>query len=102
ALFDSLEEPNDDLELESDNKLLESIIGNLCVKEQEANKMHENVETLRAQVESRRLSVNQVSLDEEMTNMIKFQHAYNAAARSMTVTDELIDRIINNMGLVGR
>jgi flagellar hook-associated protein 1 FlgK len=37
-----------------------------------------------------------------MTNMIKFQHAYNAAARSMTVMDEMLDRIINNMGVVGR
>ncbi|WP_369813837.1 flagellar basal body rod C-terminal domain-containing protein [Halolactibacillus sp. JCM 19043] len=37
-----------------------------------------------------------------MTNLIKFQHAYNAAARSMTTVDEMLDRIINNLGLVGR
>ena len=34
--------------------------------------------------------------------MIKFQHAYSAAARSMTAMDEMLDRIINSMGLVGR
>ena len=36
-----------------------------------------------------------VSLDEEMTNMIKFQHAYAAAARVLTAMDENLDRLIN-------
>ncbi len=34
--------------------------------------------------------------------MVKFQHAYNAAARFMTTIDETLDRIINGMGTVGR
>ncbi|SET09480.1 flagellar hook-associated protein 1 FlgK [Oceanobacillus limi] len=80
----------------------ESLIGSLGVTAQEANRMSENTNTLRTQVEENRQSVSSVSLDEEMSNMIKFQHAYNAAARSMTTVDEMIDRIINNMGLVGR
>ncbi|WP_163970550.1 flagellar hook-associated protein FlgK [Oceanobacillus halotolerans] len=80
----------------------ESLIGDLGVAAQEANRMSDNTEVLRSQVEQQRQSVSSVSLDEEMSNMIKFQHAYNAAARSMTVMDELLDRIINNMGLVGR
>jgi len=42
-----------------------------------------------------RESVSGVSLDEEMTNLIKFQHGYNAAARLITVADELLDRVIN-------
>lgn len=53
-------------------------------------------------VEIRRQSVSGVSIDEELTDMIRFQHAYNAAARNMTVVDEMLDRIINSMGLVGR
>jgi flagellar hook-associated protein 1 FlgK len=69
---------------------------------QEANRMTENTGTLKSQVEQQRMSVSSVSLDEEMSNMVKFQHAYNAAARSMTAVDEMIDRVINNMGLVGR
>ena len=40
--------------------------------------------------------------DEEMTNLIRFQHAYNAAARVITAMDEAVDTIINRMGLVGR
>ncbi|MFS8580221.1 MAG: hypothetical protein LOD88_09385, partial [Novibacillus thermophilus] len=42
------------------------------------------------------------SLDEEMANLIMFQHAYNAAARNITAIDEMLDRIINGMGHVGR
>ncbi|WP_339213866.1 flagellar hook-associated protein FlgK [Ornithinibacillus sp. FSL M8-0202] len=80
----------------------QSMIGNLGVAAQEANRMADNTVVLRSQVEEQRMSVSSVSLDEEMTNMIKFQHAYNAAARSMTAVDELLDRIINNMGIVGR
>ncbi|URN96091.1 MAG: flagellar hook-associated protein FlgK [Candidatus Pristimantibacillus lignocellulolyticus] len=53
-------------------------------------------------VEIRRQSVSGVQLDEEMTDMLRFQHAYNAAARNMTAVDEMLDRIINGMGLVGR
>lgn len=78
------------------------LIGELGVRGQEANRMVENTEVLRGQVNNQRRSVSAVSLDEEMTNLIKFQHAYNAAARNMTALDEMLDRIINNMGLVGR
>lgn len=53
-------------------------------------------------METRRQSVSGVSLDEEMSNMIKFQHAYNASARFMTTYDELLDKLINSTGTVGR
>ncbi|UJL45344.1 flagellar hook-associated protein FlgK [Virgibacillus sp. NKC19-16] len=84
------------------NGFYQSLIGELGVNAQEANRMVDNTNILKNQVVNQRMSVSAVSLDEEMSNMIKFQHAYNAAARSMTQTDELLDTIINNMGLVGR
>ena len=43
-----------------------------------------------------------MSLDEEMTNMIKYEHAYEAAARVITAMDEALNTIINGMGIVGR
>ena len=61
-----------------------------------------STDILKSQIENSRMSVTAVSLDEEISNLIKFQHAYNAAARSMTAIDELIDRVINQMGIVGR
>lgn len=84
------------------NDYYASLIGDLGVEAKEANDMSDNAETLRTQADSRRQSESEVSLDEEMTNLMKFQHAYSAAARSMTTVDETLDTIINNMGLVGR
>ncbi|ADU95610.1 flagellar hook-associated protein FlgK [Geobacillus sp. Y412MC52] len=77
-------------------------IGQLGVDGEQANRMKTNSETLRQSVEEKRQSVSSVSLDEEMMNMVKFQHAYNAAARQITVIDEMLDKLINGMGVVGR
>jgi flagellar hook-associated protein 1 len=77
-------------------------IGKLGVDGQQAERLKNNSEVLRQSVEERRQSVSSVSLDEEMTNMIKYQHAYNAAARQITAIDEMLDKIINGMGIVGR
>ncbi|MGA1847549.1 flagellar hook-associated protein FlgK [Deferribacter abyssi] len=46
--------------------------------------------------------VKGVSLDEEFTNLIKFQKAYEANARFITAVDQMIDRLINGTGTVGR
>lgn len=80
----------------------QSIIGDMGVKANQANKMMASSETLLSTVQYNKDSVSSVSLDEEMTNMIKFQHAYNASARQITLMDEILDKIINGMGLVGR
>jgi flagellar hook-associated protein 1 FlgK len=57
--------------------------------------------SVKAQLEERRDGVSGVSLDEEMANMIKFQQAYNAAARMITTVDEMLTTVLN-MGTVGR
>lgn len=93
---------SEDLNNQSPDDFYQSIIGQMGVKGQEANRMVSNSQVLRQQVQNNRESVSSVSLDEEMINLIKFQHAYNAAARSMTSVDEMLDTIINRMGLVGR
>jgi flagellar hook-associated protein 1 len=80
----------------------EGVIGGMAVKSQEAVRLTQNSGSLRESVENRRKSVSSVSLDEEMTNMIQFQHAYNASARMITLQDEMLDKIINGMGTVGR
>lgn len=80
----------------------EGWIGKLGVDGQQAERMKNNSDTLRQSVEDRRQSASSVSLDEEMTNMIKYQHAYNAAARQITVIDQMLDKVINDMGIVGR
>ncbi|MEK4424127.1 flagellar hook-associated protein FlgK [Solibacillus sp. FSL K6-1523] len=78
-----------------------SLVGDLGVKGEQAVKLEFNSGTLALQIENNRASHNSVSLDEEMTNMITFQQAYNANARMITVIDETLDKIINGMGRVG-
>ncbi|GAB7189375.1 flagellar hook-associated protein FlgK [Kineococcus sp. NUM-3379] len=49
-----------------------------------------------------REAVSGVNIDEEMTNLVAFQHAYGAAARVLTTIDQALDTLINRTGLVGR
>lgn len=76
----------------------EAVIGQMAVDSQEAVRLSKNTTTLRQAVEDKRMSNSSVSLDEEMTNMIQFQHAYNAAAKMIQLTDEILDTIINGLG----
>ena len=46
-----------------------------------------------------RQSIMGVSLDEEMSNMVQFQHSYNAAARVISTMDTMLDVIINRMAV---
>jgi len=78
------------------------IVGRLGINTQEAERMALNQKMLVSQQLNRREMMSGVSLDEEMTNMIMFQHAYNAAARAITTMDEMLEVIINRVGIVGR
>jgi flagellar hook-associated protein 1 FlgK len=51
--------------------------------------------------DARRQSTNGVSLDEEMTNMVRFQRGYQASARALSTMDEMLDVLINRTGRVG-
>jgi flagellar hook-associated protein 1 FlgK len=48
---------------------------------------------------SARTSQSGVDLDEETTNLVTFQHAYQAAARVITTIDSMLDTLINHTGL---
>lgn len=84
------------------NQFLEATIAKLGVEAQEASRMSSNQELLVKQIDNRRQEVMGVSLDEEMTELIKYQHAFSAAARFINAMDEVYNRIVNNLGLVGR
>ena len=56
---------------------------------------------LMKQLEEMRQTVSGVSIDEELSNMIKYQHGYAAAARFITTVNSMLDTIINRMGVLG-
>ena len=44
-------------------------------------------------------SISGVNIDEELADIMKFQHGYNAAAKFVTVIDEMLDTVINRLGV---
>ncbi len=67
----------------------------------ESGRMQANAQILADSVEDRRQSVAGVSMDEEMSNLVRFQRAYQASARAMSTMDEMLDVLINRTGRVG-
>ena len=49
-------------------------------------------------LENTRQSVSGVNIDEELANMIKYQHGYAASARIISVMDKMLETIITRMG----
>lgn len=94
TMFTSLKGTPDDF--------IKSILSALAVDSSQSKRMTENSLALLHHTENRRLSESGVSLDEEMTNMVKFQQAYNASARMITTLDAILDTTVNRLGLVGR
>ncbi|ABS61486.1 flagellar hook-associated protein FlgK [Fervidobacterium nodosum] len=88
--------------LESFNEYLGSVVAELGVESETAMKIKSNTDLMKKEIDGERERVKGVSLDEEMANMIKYQQAFNAAARVMTAVDDMISRVIDKLGLVGR
>ncbi|PKM52692.1 MAG: flagellar hook-associated protein FlgK [Firmicutes bacterium HGW-Firmicutes-7] len=65
------------------------------------NKMA-NQEQMVIQIHNQRSSRMEVSSDEELSNMIKFQHSYNAAAKVISTLDQMMEQIVKSTGIVGR
>jgi flagellar hook-associated protein 1 FlgK len=72
-------------------------VANLGVLNQEAKRMVKNQEQLLAGFQEQKDSISGVSLDEEMANMVQFQHAYQANAKIISVVDQLLDVVVNGL-----
>ncbi|SHI96522.1 flagellar hook-associated protein FlgK [Propionispora hippei] len=79
-----------------------TVVTSLGVQSQNAKRLTTNQQTLVNQTTNWRASVSGVSTDEELTNMIRFQKGYSSAARVLTAMDEMLDKLINGTGTVGR
>ena len=71
------------------------IISEIGSKVNEANYLNEAQSLVLNKLEIDRLSVSGVSLDEEMTHMIQYEQAYNAAAKLVSTVDEMLSSILN-------
>lgn len=74
-----------------------SLINKMGSELKAANNTVSTQETVLNALENQRLSESGVSLDEEMTDLITFQHAYQANAKMISTIDELLDVVINGL-----
>ena len=80
------------------NDYYTEMIGALANRGEKFRNIYQGQETLVNSVESQRLSVTAVSSDEELTNMIRFQQAYNASARYINVVSQMLEQLLNSLG----
>ncbi|WP_010239580.1 flagellar hook-associated protein FlgK [Clostridium arbusti] len=72
-------------------------VDKLGIQEQEAQRVVKNQTTLLQSFQQSRASVSGVSIDEEMANLIQYQHAYQANAKVISTVDQLLDVVINGL-----
>ncbi|MCX7725286.1 MAG: flagellar hook-associated protein FlgK [Chitinispirillaceae bacterium] len=72
-----------------------SFIGELGLARNSASSNLETRKFLVKQYEAHQDAIAGVSLDEEMANIIKYQHTYQAAAQIITVTGKMLDTLLN-------
>lgn len=78
------------------------LVTSLGLEREAARSNAENQGFLINSIDEKRIGLSSVSLDEEMADMIKFQHAYSANSRVINTIDEMIYTIVNRLGIVGR
>ena len=64
-----------------------------------AQRALETEDLIMKELEDMRASISGVNIDEELAQMIKFQHGYAAASRFITELNTMLETIINRMGV---
>ncbi len=81
---------------------LKNLVVELGVGSAHTSNMFDSQQALVSNLQGRRDSVSGVSVDEEMVQLMKYQHMYNASSRVINAIDEALDKLINGTGIVGR
>lgn len=76
------------------NSYYSSIVGEIGANSQYVNNSFTAQKFSLEQLENMRESVSGVSLDEEMANLMKFQRAFEASARLIGISDELLQTLL--------
>ena len=80
----------------------DSLVGEIAVETAHSKNRLAGQEALLESLSLQRQSISAVSIDEEATQLIRYQHSYAAAARLITAIDEALDILVNKTGIVGR
>jgi len=79
-----------------------SMVGSLAVEARSAEQSTRVQADITDAAMNEDASVSSVSLDEEMSNLVTAQRAYEASARVLTAVDDMLGTLIERTGLVGR
>lgn len=74
-----------------------AFIAEIANRGEKTNTISDNQASMVETINSQRLNITGVSSEEELTNMIKYQQAYNASARYINVVDEMLEHIVNRL-----
>lgn len=83
-------------------EMLGNISSELGSDQRSTNIELNNYASSAVELDSSRDAVAGVDLNDEATNLMQYQKSYSAACRLMTTLDEVLDKLINNTGIVGR
>ena len=84
------------------NQYYNGMMSKLGADAENVDKTLKQQDDLMTQIEQWRQSTSGVDWNEELTNMLKFQTGYGACSRVLTSMDEMLDKLINGTGMVGR
>ncbi len=84
------------------DEYMSGLIGELSLDIELNKNFSDTANTVQNNLYASREAMSGVNMDEEGINLMAFQKSYNAAARYFNVLDEAVDKIVNDMGLVGR
>ncbi|MDR0708213.1 MAG: flagellar hook-associated protein FlgK [Treponema sp.] len=74
-------------------------VGRIGILGEQSGRMLETQNLIMKQLNDMRQSVSGVNIDEELANMLKYQHGYEAAARYINTVNSLLDVLINRLGV---
>jgi flagellar hook-associated protein 1 FlgK len=74
-----------------------SVVSDVANAASSASSRYDDQATLQRLMKERRDSVSGVSLDEEMTDLVKYQRAFEASARIMKAIEEMMDVVVNQL-----
>ena len=76
----------------------QAFVGDIATIGSQYKSMFANQEDLVADIDDSRQEVQGVSSDEELSNMIMYQHAYNANSRYITAVDQMLEDLLAKLG----
>jgi flagellar hook-associated protein 1 FlgK len=82
--------------------LYASLVGNIGSAGALAQQQQTTQASITTGVDALRTSASGVNYDEEVSNMLTYQHAFQAASRVLTTVDDMLDTLINHTGRVGQ